>query len=68
MSPTAAAAAPTVRYLDDLNLAQCILGDDVVLDRKTLTLYDVNAETRELRMIGSYSTPGEALGALDVLG
>jgi hypothetical protein len=65
MSPTAT-ALPTVRYLDDLNLAQCILGEDVVLDRKTLTLYDV-AHTRELKLIGTFSTPGEALNALDGL-
>lgn len=67
MTPSATATAPsTVRYLDDLNLAHCILGEDVVLDRKTLTLYDV-AHTRELKLIGTFSSPGEALNALDEL-
>lgn len=60
MTPSATVAAPkTVRYLDDLNLAQCILGEDVVLDRKTLTLYDV-AHTRELRLIGPGKFPRPA--------
>lgn len=53
-------------YLDDLDLAHCVIGADAVLDRTTLTLYETSY-AGELRLIGRFTNPGEAMEALDTL-
>lgn len=54
------------RHLDDLDLAHCVIGADAVLDRATMTLYETSY-AGELRLIGHFTNPGEAMQALDTL-
>lgn len=53
-------------FLDDLDLAHCVIGTDAVLDRTTMTLYETSY-AGELRLIGHFTNPGEAMQALDTL-
>lgn len=64
MSTTTLTTPAPARFLDDLDLSRCVIGADVVLDRATLTLYE-SSHAGELRLIGTFATPGEAMGALD---
>jgi len=64
--PATAAAPNVARFLDDLDLTHCVIGVDVVLDRRSLTLYE-STHAGELTLIGTFASPGAAMGALDDL-
>lgn len=59
-------ATPT-RHLDDLDLSRCVIGDDAVLDCSSNTLYQT-LPAGELRLIGTFDRPGDAMRALDLIG